>query len=202
MCHLRVRRRRIDPMQDRLSMSEITSVSASFVWEVHHGFWPRPHAHAGELAIFVRLLIAVLAGAAVGWNRFRAGKPAGVGTHSLVALGSAMFVAIPVLMGALPGGDSATRVIQGVAAGIGFLGTGEIFRGSSTERGVHGLTSAAALWATAALGILAVCGSGSLSWLQRRLSSRSSTSRHVSSADSRQRNRSQVRYHHRRGPRR
>jgi putative Mg2+ transporter-C (MgtC) family protein len=118
--------------------------------------------HAGELAIFVRLLIAVLAGAAVGWNRFRAGKPAGVGTHSLVALGSAMFVAIPVLMGALPGGDGATRVIQGVAAGIGFLGAGEIFRGSSTERGVHGLTSAAALWATAALGILAVCGSGSV----------------------------------------
>ena len=118
--------------------------------------------HAGELAIFVRLLIAVLAGAAVGWNRFRAGKPAGVGTHSLVALGSAMFVAIPILMGALPGGDGATRVIQGVAAGIGFLGAGEIFRGSSTESGVHGLTSAAALWATAALGILAVCGSGSV----------------------------------------
>jgi putative Mg2+ transporter-C (MgtC) family protein len=66
------------------------------------------------------------------------------------------------LMGALPGGDGATRVIQGVAAGIGFLGAGEIFRGSSTERGVHGLTSAAALWATAALGILAVCGSGSV----------------------------------------
>ena len=115
---------------------------------------------AGEPAIFLRLLIAALAGAAVGWNRFRAGKPAGVGTHSLVALGSAIFVAIPVTMGALRGGDGATRVIQGVAAGIGFLGAGEIFRDPSAAGRVQGLTSAAALWVTAALGILAVCGSG------------------------------------------
>jgi len=116
--------------------------------------------HEGELAIYLRLVIAALAGAAVGWNRFRAGKSAGVGTHSLVALGSAVFVAIPVLTGAPPGSDGASRVIQGVAAGIGFLGAGEIFRGSSTDGWVHGLTSAAALWATAALGILAVYGSG------------------------------------------
>src|SRR5512140_847624 len=115
--------------------------------------------HPGEPAIFLRLLIAALAGAAVGWNRFRAGKPAGVGTHSLVALGAAMFVAIPVSLGALHGADGTTRIIQGVAAGIGFLGAGEIFRTPSTETAVHGLTSAAALWATAALGILAVCGS-------------------------------------------
>ena len=115
-----------------------------------------------DLAIFLRLLIAALAGAAVGWNRFRAGKPAGVGTHSLVALGSAIFVAIPVTMGALRDGDGATRVIQGVAAGIGFLGAGEIFRDQSEASRVHGLTSAAALWVTAALGILAVCGSGSV----------------------------------------
>ncbi len=117
---------------------------------------------AGELALFLRLLIATAAGAAVGWNRFRAGKPAGIGTHSLVALGSAMLVAIPMSMGALRGGDGATRVIQGVATGIGFLGAGEIFRDPSAASRVHGLTSAAALWVTAALGILAVCGSGSV----------------------------------------
>ncbi len=118
--------------------------------------------HAGEPAIFLRLLIAALAGGVVGWNRFRAGKPAGVGTHSLVALGAAIFVAIPVSMGTLHGGDGATRVIQGVAAGIGFLGAGEIFRDASAASRVQGLTSAAALWVTAALGILAVCGSGSV----------------------------------------
>ncbi len=118
--------------------------------------------HPGEPVIFLRLLIATLAGAAVGWNRYRAGKPAGVGTHALVALGSAIFVAIPVSVSALHGGDGATRVIQGVAAGIGFLGAGEIFRDRSATSRVHGLTSAAALWVTAALGILAVCGSGSV----------------------------------------
>lgn len=118
--------------------------------------------HAGEPTIILRLLIAALAGAAVGWNRFRAGKPAGVGTHSLVALGAAIFVAIPVTMGVLRDGDGATRVIQGVAAGIGFLGAGEIFRDPSAASRVQGLTSAAALWVTAALGILAVCGSGSV----------------------------------------
>jgi putative Mg2+ transporter-C (MgtC) family protein len=115
---------------------------------------------AGELAIYFRLLIAALAGGAVGWNRFRAGKPAGVGTHALVALGAAMFVAIPVLMGVLRGGDGVSRVIQGVAAGIGFLGAGEIFHDPSAAGRVQGLTSAAALWVTAALGVLAVCGSG------------------------------------------
>lgn len=116
--------------------------------------------HAGEPAILLRLLLAALAGAAVGWNRFRAGKPAGVGTHALVALGSAMFVAVPVLTGALRGSDGVSRVIQGVAAGIGFLGAGEIFHDLSAAGRVQGLTSAAALWVTAALGVLAICGSG------------------------------------------
>lgn len=118
--------------------------------------------HAGEPAVFLRLLIAALAGGAVGWNRFRAGKPAGVGTHALVALGSAIFVAVPLAMTGSRSTDGATRVIQGVAAGIGFLGAGEIFRDASAGSRVHGLTSAAALWVTAALGVLAVCGSGSV----------------------------------------
>jgi putative Mg2+ transporter-C (MgtC) family protein len=115
---------------------------------------------AGEPALFLRLLIATCAGGMVGWNRYRAGKPAGTGTHALVALGAAIFVAIPVTATSLHGGDGATRVIQGVAAGIGFLGAGEIFRDPTASSRVQGLTSAAALWATAALGILAVCGSG------------------------------------------
>jgi putative Mg2+ transporter-C (MgtC) family protein len=118
--------------------------------------------HPGEPAIFLRLLIAALVGGAVGWNRFRAGKPAGIGTHSLVALGSAIFVVVPLSMISVLGRDGVTRVIQGVVAGIGFLGAGEIFRDAGTTARVHGLTSAAALWVTAALGVLAACGSGSV----------------------------------------
>ncbi|MBK8597878.1 MAG: MgtC/SapB family protein [Holophagales bacterium] len=116
-------------------------------------------SHAGEPVLLLRLLFAALAGAAIGWNRFRNGKPAGVGTHALVALGSALFVAIPVQTSLPLGGDSLSRVIQGVATGVGFLGAGEIFRDPGGTGRVHGLTSAAALWVTAALGIVAVCGS-------------------------------------------
>jgi len=114
---------------------------------------------AAELEILVRVVIATLAGAAIGWNRYRAGKPAGIGTHALVALGAALFVAIPAHLSVPHSSDALARVIQGVATGVGFLGAGEIFRDPGPAGSVHGLTSAAAIWATAALGVLAVVGS-------------------------------------------
>jgi putative Mg2+ transporter-C (MgtC) family protein len=107
--------------------------------------------------LLVRLVFAAVAGGVIGWNRHRAGKPAGTGTHALVALGAGLFVAIPVSAGA-DHIDAVSRTIQGVAAGIGFLGAGEIFRDSGPGSRVTGLTSAAALWATAALGIAIVSG--------------------------------------------
>ena len=118
--------------------------------------------HKDDLIVLVRLLIAALAGAVIGWNRFRAGKPAGVGTHALVALGSALFVSIPIQMSSGHSSDAFTRVVQGIATGVGFLGAGEIFRDAGGGNRVHGLTSAAALWVTAALGIVAGWGSGIL----------------------------------------
>lgn len=118
-----------------------------------------PAFHSGE-PLLLRLGIAALAGGAVGWNRFRAGKPAGTGTHALVALGSAIFVAVPLAMVPAHETGGVTRVIQGVVAGIGFLGAGEIFRDPGAGTHVKGLTSAAALWVTASLGILAICGPG------------------------------------------
>ena len=110
-----------------------------------------------EWIILGRLCLATLAGAAIGWNRHRAGKPAGVGTHALVALGSALFVAVPIGAGAGQM-DALSRTIQGVAAGVGFLGAGEIFRDPGAGK-ITGLTSAAALWVTAALGITVAAGS-------------------------------------------
>ncbi len=114
---------------------------------------------ATEIEVLVRIVFATLAGAAIGWNRHRAGKPAGMGTHALVALGAALLVAIPAHLSGPHSGDATARVIQGVATGIGFLGAGEIFREPGSAGSVHGLTSAAAIWATAALGVLAVTGS-------------------------------------------
>jgi putative Mg2+ transporter-C (MgtC) family protein len=112
----------------------------------------------GDPELLLRLAVATMAGGAIGWNRFRAGKPAGIGTHALVALGAALFTAIPLQQG-LPGQEGWSRVVQGIATGIGFIGAGEIFRDPHRNRTVHGLTSAAALWVTAALGVLAGCGS-------------------------------------------
>jgi putative Mg2+ transporter-C (MgtC) family protein len=77
-------------------------------------------------------------------------------------MGCALFVLIPLAMGKNENGEEALgRVIQGIAAGIGFLGGGEILRQNQEEIGkveVHGLTSAAAIWVSAALGTAAGCG--------------------------------------------
>ncbi len=112
-----------------------------------------------EPILLGRLLFALLAGGVIGWNRHRAGKPAGTGTHALVALGAALFVIIPAQTSLGQAGDALSRAIQGVATGVGFLGAGEIFRDPGEGSRVKGLTSAAALWATAAVGIIAACGS-------------------------------------------
>ena len=69
---------------------------------------------------------------------------------------------VPIQMGS-PGDQQAyTRVIQGIATGVGFLGAGEIFRESTESNRIHGLTSAAAMWVTASLGVVAGCGSAVL----------------------------------------
>lgn len=114
------------------------------------------------LGILLRLCLALLVGGIIGWERQLRRKPAGFRTHMLVSMGSALFVLIPLALGKNENGrDAIERVIQGIAAGIGFLGAGEILRQSKQERGeveVHGLTSAAAIWVSAALGTAAGCG--------------------------------------------
>lgn len=98
----------------------------------------------------------------IGWERQQRHKPAGLRTHMLVSMGAALFVLIPLAIGKNENGrDAIERVIQGIAAGVGFLGGGEILRQSQQEKGeveVRGLTSAAAIWVSAALGTAAGCG--------------------------------------------
>src|SRR4051812_13083825 len=104
-----------------------------------------------KLIVVGRIALAAFLGYLVGLDRALRGKDAGDRTFSLVALGSAAFVALGVEL--FP--DSADRVIQGVTAGVGFLGAGIIFRASG---GVRGLTTAAALLAAAAGGALVGAG--------------------------------------------
>ncbi len=107
------------------------------------------------------LLLAVFIGGVVGWNRQSLGKPAGLRTHMLVCLGAALMTMIPMRLSSSPSPEAVSRVIQGVATGIGFLGAGEIlqrsFQGTAQPQ-IQGLTSAAAIWTTAALGLVTGCG--------------------------------------------
>ncbi|HZV62166.1 MAG TPA: MgtC/SapB family protein [Methylophilaceae bacterium] len=100
--------------------------------------------------ITLRLFLAALLGGLLGYERERKGKAAGVKTHMLVALGSALFVLIPEQAGVSDAEIS--RIIQGVVAGIGFLGAGAIIKGNNDEH-ITGLTTAAGIWLTAAIGV-------------------------------------------------
>jgi putative Mg2+ transporter-C (MgtC) family protein len=112
-------------------------------------------------SILLRLGLALIVGGAIGWNRQRRRKSAGLRTHMLVSLGSALFVLVPMQASLSMSADGVSRVIQGIAAGVGFLGAGEILHQSRHDRAspmVKGLTSAASIWVTAALGIVSGCG--------------------------------------------
>ena len=101
------------------------------------------------------LLAALLAGGLIGLNRDMHGKPTGVRLHAMVALGAAALV----LVGrADADGAAASRIIQGIVGGIGFLGAGVIMRGGNDARRIQHLTTAASIWVTAALGV--ACGAG------------------------------------------
>jgi putative Mg2+ transporter-C (MgtC) family protein len=103
----------------------------------------------------LRLAGAAVLGGLIGFEREQAGKAAGLRTHMMVALGAAMFVMVPIEVGLDPG--DLTRVIQGIAAGMGFLGGGTILKRASSDD-IEGLTSAATIWFTGAVGIAAGAG--------------------------------------------
>lgn len=108
-------------------------------------------ADRGHLAIvLIRTITAVLLGGIVGIQREKVGKPAGLRTHMLVCLGTAV-----VVLGCSGIGmdmDGLSRVIQGIVTGIGFIGAGTILK-LTDQREIQGLTTAAGLWMTAAIGV-------------------------------------------------
>ena len=108
-----------------------------------------------EIEIVLRLLLASLLGAIIGFQRERAKKPAGLRTHILISLGSALFTIVSIY--GFPGTADVSRVAAGVVTGIGFIGAGVIFRGMRGEH-VVGLTTAASVWVAAAVGLAAGAG--------------------------------------------
>ena len=105
-----------------------------------------------EIVMILRLLLAAALGAISGYQRERAGKPAGLRTHTLICIGAALFT-IASLYGF--GGADPARIAAGIVTGIGFLGAGAIIR---TREHIVGLTTAASIWAVAAIGLAAGAG--------------------------------------------
>jgi putative Mg2+ transporter-C (MgtC) family protein len=105
--------------------------------------------------LVVRLLMAIVLGGILGYERESVGASAGLRTHMLVSLGSALFVLIPLQAGMQI--EDLSRVLQGITAGIGFLGAGAILK-QNNKNDIRGLTTAASVWLTAAVGIAAGMG--------------------------------------------
>jgi putative Mg2+ transporter-C (MgtC) family protein len=108
------------------------------------------------LEMTLRFLLAVGLGAGIGYQRERAGKTAGLRTHMLVSSGAAIFTLISIY-GFSGTAVDISRVAAGVVVGVGFIGAGVIFRGRQEEE-VAGLTTAATIWVTAAIGLAAGTG--------------------------------------------
>jgi putative Mg2+ transporter-C (MgtC) family protein len=108
------------------------------------------------LEMILRFLLAAGLGAGIGYQRERAGKAAGLRTHILVSSGAALFTLVSIygFSGAVV---DISRVAAGVVVGIGFIGAGVILRGQR-EKEVAGLTTAATIWITAAVGLAAGAG--------------------------------------------
>lgn len=101
--------------------------------------------------IVLRLIFAAVLGSIIGFERQISHRPAGLRTHTMVSVGSALFTLLSIHIAKIPGSD-ATRIAAQIVSGIGFLGAGTIIQ---NRIGIQGLTTAASLWATAALGMAA-----------------------------------------------
>lgn len=108
------------------------------------------------LEMILRLLLAAALGAGIGFQRWQAGKPAGMRTHILVSCGAALFTLVSIY-GFGGAGVDISRVAAGVVVGVGFIGAGVILRGQRGEE-VAGLTTATTIWVTAAIGLAAGVG--------------------------------------------
>lgn len=111
-----------------------------FLYNIHSNF---PH----YISFFVVAILSIFAGLIIGWDRERLNKPAGFRTFALVALGATTFTLMSVL---IEGGDP-TRIISQVVTGIGFIGAGAVFKAG---KAIKGLTTAAGIWVTAAMGCI------------------------------------------------
>ena len=118
--------------------------------------------------ILIRLVSATLLGAAIGYERQRAGKAAGLRTHILVAAGTTVFILGCLGAGMKNNSDAISRVIQGIITGIGFVGAGSILK-RETDKNIQGVTTSAGIWMTAAIGVTVGLGGLGLAFMATAL---------------------------------
>jgi len=106
-----------------------------------------------ELEVIIRLFVAALLGGAIGYERGKAGKPAGIRDLALISTGAAIFTVVSTF--GFPGGDP-SRIAAGIVTGIGFIGAGAILHRESD--GVRGLTTATSIWIAAGIGLAVGAG--------------------------------------------
>ena len=110
-------------------------------------------------ALFMCLAYCLICGGSIGLERGLKGKSAGLKTHILICIGSMLFTFISLVAESNAGGTTdVTRIVSQIVSGVGFLGAGAILR--SPDDKVHGLTTAAVMWVTAALGTFIGMGYG------------------------------------------
>jgi putative Mg2+ transporter-C (MgtC) family protein len=116
-----------------------------------------------ELAVDIlpKIIYAVICGAIIGYEREKKRAAAGIKTHILICVGSALYTVSSVYVGQMDGHSDSSRVIAQIVSGIGFLGAGAIIRGSE-DKVIIGLTTAAMIWMMAAIGIFVGLGYGPL----------------------------------------
>jgi putative Mg2+ transporter-C (MgtC) family protein len=124
--------------------------------ELTSGFSDTQHL----IVILIRMIASALLGAAIGFEREHAGKKAGLRTHMLVSTGTTVFV-LAGLNSGMPH-DAISRVIQGIITGIGFVGAGSILKREEDKK-IEGVTTSAAIWMAAAIGVSAGLGGLGLS---------------------------------------
>lgn len=150
---------KIEENKDRYSNPATSSIggnpSMSTVWQVIVQEFSDIPDIAEATVVCLRLGVAALLGALIGFDRERRGKAAGLRTHMMVSLGAALFILVPLRSGMEA--TDASRVLQGIIAGIGFLGAGAILKQDHAKE-IKGLTTAASIWVAAAVGIAAGMG--------------------------------------------
>lgn len=107
-----------------------------------------------ELYYFLKVILAFIAGGAIGWEREKVGKEAGIRTFGFICAGACSFAILSELFSQ----DASARIVANIVMGIGFIAGGIFYKSENSVKGLQGLTTASSLWVTATVGVMVAFG--------------------------------------------